>query len=114
MRGVLVVLADVDPEHEAAWNLWYDEEHVPERVAVTGVRSARRFVRYEGAAQPDEPSLDARRGAKYLAIYEFDDIDVLHGEWEALTRDPSERSRSMFPHMANVTREAYVLLSEDD
>ena len=28
--------------------------------------------------------------------------------------EPSERAKSMFPHMANVIREAYVLLSEGD
>ena len=42
--GLLVVMVEVDPEHEDELNRWYDEEHIPEKLATLGFRSARRFV----------------------------------------------------------------------
>ena len=30
--ALLVVYADVDVEHDAEFNSWYNEEHVPERI----------------------------------------------------------------------------------
>lgn len=29
-RALLLVMMDVDPEHEAEFNRWYEEEHVPD------------------------------------------------------------------------------------
>jgi hypothetical protein len=60
--GLLVVMVEVDPEHEEDLNRWYDEEHIPEKLATPGFRSARRFV---------DPA-----GGRYLAVYELDDPDV--------------------------------------
>ena len=60
--GVLVVMVEVDPEHEDELNRWYDEEHIPEKLATPGFRSARRFV---------DPA-----GGRYLAIYELDDASA--------------------------------------
>ena len=33
----------IAPEREAEFNRWYNEEHVPERLAIPGFRKARRF-----------------------------------------------------------------------
>ena len=41
--GLLMLWTDIDPEHEAAFNRWYDEEHIPQKRATPGFRSARRF-----------------------------------------------------------------------
>ena len=60
--GLLVVMVEVDPEHEDELNRWYDEEHIPEKLATPGFRGARRFV---------DPA-----GGRYLAIYELDDPAV--------------------------------------
>jgi hypothetical protein len=49
------------------FDAWYDTEHMPERVVVPGVRSARRYV-------------DCTGGTLSLAVYELDSIDVLHSE----------------------------------
>jgi hypothetical protein len=110
--GVLIVLTDVEPDAEEAFNQWYDEEHVPERVALRGVSGARRFRRNEGAEQPGAGTLDVQRGPKYLVIYELDDLAVLHGEWADLTRHHSDSSRAMYLVMANTLRESYALIGE--
>ncbi len=66
-RALLLVMMDIGPEHEAAFNRWYEEEHVPERMSIPGFVSARRYRAIEG-----EP--------KYLALYELESLDVLESE----------------------------------
>jgi hypothetical protein len=51
---------------EEEFNAWYDEEHLAERLAIPGFRSALRWV------------ADVPAGAgKYLATYELDSVEVL-------------------------------------
>jgi hypothetical protein len=38
--GLLMVWADIDPEHEADYHRWYDEEHIAHLLAVPGFLSA--------------------------------------------------------------------------
>ena len=64
LGGLLLVVVDVDPDHEDDFNRWYDTEHIPEKRATPGFRSARRF-RHHG-----EPH-------RYLALYELDDPDLV-------------------------------------
>ena len=66
-RGLLLVMMEVPPEHEDELNRWYDEEHLPERVACPGFLSARRFTALEGSP-------------KHLALYELESPDVLNSE----------------------------------
>lgn len=37
MKGLLLTMTEVLPEHEAEFNRWYDEEHVPMLRRVAGV-----------------------------------------------------------------------------
>ena len=62
--GLLMVWTDVDPEFEAEFNRWYDEEHLPRLLEVPGFLSAGRYVAVKGAP-------------KYLAMYELEDHNVL-------------------------------------
>lgn len=62
--GLLLVAIDVDPEHEAELDRWYDEEHIAERMAIPGFLRARRFRALEG-------------GPKYLALYDLESPAVL-------------------------------------
>jgi antibiotic biosynthesis monooxygenase (ABM) superfamily enzyme len=62
--GLLMVWTDIDPEYEADYNRWYDEEHIGELLAVPGFLSAGRYVALRG-------------GPKYLALYELDAPEVL-------------------------------------
>ncbi len=59
-EGLLVVRVDVRPQDEAELNRWYDTEHVPEKLATPGFRSA---ARYRSTEAP----------GRYLAVYELDD-----------------------------------------
>jgi hypothetical protein len=68
-RGLLLTMTEPPPAMEEEFNAWYDDEHLAERLAITGFRSTRRWV---AASQP------APAGAgKYLATYELDSAGVL-------------------------------------
>jgi hypothetical protein len=60
-RGLLLTLTEPPPAMEEEFNAWYDDEHLPERLAIPGFRSARRWV----------------CGRTYLATYELDSAAVL-------------------------------------
>ena len=62
--GLLMVWADIDPEFEAEYHRWYDEEHIAHLLAVPGFLSAGRYVALKGSP-------------KYLALYELEAPDVL-------------------------------------
>ena len=63
--GLLMVWADIDPEYEADYHRWYDEEHIAHLLAVPGFLSAGRYEALKG-------------GPKYLALYELEDHNVLY------------------------------------
>ena len=42
-KGILITAMNVDPDHEVEFNLWYDREHIAERVAIDGFVEARRY-----------------------------------------------------------------------
>jgi hypothetical protein len=65
-RGLLLTLTEPPPAMEEEFNAWYDEEHLPERLAIPGFRSARRWV---ADVAPGE--------GKYVATYELDSPEVL-------------------------------------
>ena len=62
--GLLMVWADIDPEFEGEFNRWYDEEHLPRMLQISGFLSAGRYEAVTG-------------GPKHLAIYELEDHNVL-------------------------------------
>jgi len=43
-----MVWTDIDAEHGAEFNRWYDEEHLPRLLEVSGFLSAGRYVAIEG------------------------------------------------------------------
>ena len=65
-RGLLLTMTEPPPPMEEEFNAWYDTEHMAERLAITGFRSARRWV---ANVAPGE--------GKYLATYELDAREVL-------------------------------------
>jgi hypothetical protein len=65
-RGLLLTMTEPPPAMEEEFNAWYDDEHMAERLAIPGFRSARRWV---AELQPGE--------GKYLATYELDSLAVL-------------------------------------
>ena len=77
---ILVVMMDVDPEHEEEFNRWYNEEHLTERLEIPGYVSARRFKLAEGEGV-----------LKYLCIWELEDGSPMQSEeYKAQQQRPSE------------------------
>ena len=83
-RTIMVVMMEVESEHEDEFNHWYDDEHLVERLEIPGYVSARRFKLEED---------DRNRGGvlKYLCIWEMDDSSCLDSdEYKAQQLRPSE------------------------
>ena len=71
-RPLSIVTADVDPAHEAEWDRWYTQAHVPNLLKVPGYVLAGRF------RVLDHPALASfNTGPKYLAVYECESEGVL-------------------------------------
>ena len=66
---VLVVTMEMDEADEAEFNDWYNEQHLPERMAIPGYVSARRFKLEDG-----------NNALKYLCIWEMVDGSPLQSE----------------------------------
>ncbi len=62
--GFLLVTMQPPPAFEEEFNVWYDSEHIPERLAVPGVLTALRFVVTDGHP-------------KYLAMYDLENHDIM-------------------------------------
>ncbi len=63
-KGFLLVTMQPPPAFEEEFNVWYDSEHIPERLAVPGVLTALRFVATDGHP-------------KYLAMYDLENHAVM-------------------------------------
>ncbi len=74
-KVLLLAKMDPPPERETAWNKWYSKTHVDARLATPGFLSVRRFTKVEGI--PKDTTVSGE--AKYLALYDVENIDVLKG-----------------------------------
>jgi hypothetical protein len=78
-KAIFAAIGDVPPEHEAEFNRWYDEEHVPLLAKVPGVLTARRFF-------------DPKGKPRYIALYELDNDKARdRPEWQAALATPWAR-----------------------
>jgi hypothetical protein len=81
--GLLLTMTEPPPAMEEEFNAWYDTEHLPERLAIPGFLSARRWV----------AELDPGQG-KHLATYELESPAVLgSAPYLARFRNPTPWSR---------------------
>lgn len=90
--GLFVVRATITKEREAAFNQWYNEEHVPQVLRYNGAISGKRYRKIMGEDQYE-----------YMAIYEFsseavlreflqsDALKALRAEYDKHFGDVSER-----------------------
>ena len=62
--GLLMVWADVPADKEEEFNRWYNEEHLPERMAIPGFLGGARYEAVKG-------------GPKHLAVYELESAAVM-------------------------------------
>ena len=85
--ALLIVYADVDIEHDAEFNRWYNEEHVPERLSAPGFLDAARYEALKG-------------GPRYLAVYELESVEALHTEeYLHMSNNPTPRTQQMSPNV---------------
>ena len=92
--GLLAVWNDIAAEDEAEFNVWYVEEHIPERLGVAGILSARR---YRDAASP----------LSYAAIYDTESLATLASPaYLERLANPTARTRAIMPRFRNMTRAA--------
>ena len=95
--GLLFVYGEIGPEvTEKEFNDWYDDEHVPPRVAVPGFTSV---VRYK--------AIDGKKPA-WLAIYNTTSVDVItnpDGPYKKIT--PSDRDKSVISRLTVFNRRIY-------
>lgn len=66
-----VVLSNPTPGMEDEYNKWYNETHMREVVAVSGIDTAQRFKIHEESLRPG-----VNPAHKYLAIYEIETNDI--------------------------------------
>lgn len=89
--GILVVWTDVLAAHETEFNSWYNEQHLPERLAVPGILNARRYV---GITSP-----------KYLAYYEAETPEIMASDYYAeRLANPTERTQRVMPWFVGTVR----------
>jgi hypothetical protein len=92
--ALLAVGQEPAPGHEAEFNAWMDEEHVPGLGAAPGTYSAHRYRSAHG-----EPG--------YFALYHLRDVAVNSTpEWKQVGQ--SATSQAMKPHSRKRTRGLYV------
>ena len=103
-RAMLFSQMHPPPALDGEFNAWYDEEHVPLRLAVDGFEGAARY-----RVHPEEPNRQEVPG--YAVAYWLRDLSVLDGaEYRRLKEEPSERTRRMLSSVTGFTRFACVEL----
>ena len=103
-RGLLMVFVDVPENLGEEFNRWYNEEHIPERLAIPGVLSAARYEALSGSP-------------KHLACYELSEAEAWHSDaWQYHLTNPTEWSKRMSPGVIGETyiRNLYQLIYPDD
>lgn len=66
-QGMLLVMTNVESDHEAEFNLWYDTEHMQERLDVPGFLAVRRYAAVSGPL-------------KYCALYRTESIGTFESD----------------------------------
>ena len=88
-----LLYSEMTPEvsRENEFNEWYDDEHIPLRMAVPGFRSAQRYR--------------VRGTRNYLVVYEMDSLAVLQSPpYLAVKNNPSARTKTMLGSVTGFTR----------
>ena len=79
--ALLMVYVDIDPDQDADFNAWYNDEHIPDLLNLPGFLNA---ARYEAA----------KGGPRYLACYELESAAAMQSDaFQAYRSNPSEWSQ---------------------
>ncbi len=104
-KVLLQVPAKVTTEAEEAYNAWYNDEHVPKVLEISGALSARRYKRITGEGEYD-----------YLTTYEFPDeetfkrfeksagIQELFADYDEAWEGASVRIRAAYLQIRSIRR----------
>jgi hypothetical protein len=98
--GLLMVWADVPADKEDEFNRWYNEEHLPERMAIPGFLSGARYEAVKG-------------GPKHLAYYELESVAVLQTPaYKKVQANPTEWTKRSGPGTIATTfiRNVYTMI----
>jgi hypothetical protein len=99
--GLLCVLSEPGAVPEAEFHDWYDGEHVPLRIALDGVHTARRLRATDGV----------RPG--WAAIYDID-LEVLEQPaYTGLRERRSPREQAVVNGLETLDRRSYALVADD-
>lgn len=97
MKGLLAVWNDCLPEFKDRYHLWYETDHIPERIAIEGFLTA---TRYE-AIRPIDESL----GREFFTSYELASLSALASpEYQALLMTPCKKTQEMMSVFRNMWR----------
>jgi hypothetical protein len=99
--ALLLVMTDIDPQNEDAFNRWYEVEHINERLRCPGFLRARRYKTIEGSP-------------KYLALYELESPEALKSETylNYIGAGKTASSKKFEAQFKNLKRNVYVLISD--
>ena len=99
--ALLVVFADIDAEHDADYNAWYQEEHIPERLSAPGFLDAALYQAVKG-------------GPRYVAIYELDSAAAMQTpEYRHMSQNPTDWTKRISPTVIGrgTVRNVYTQIS---
>ena len=102
--ALLVVFADIDAEHDAEYNAWYHEEHLPERLSAPGFLDAALYQAVKG-------------GPRYVAIYELDSAEAMQtAEYRHMSQNPTDWTKRVSPTVIGrgTVRNVYTQISPSE
>ncbi len=92
MKGLLFSQMEPPPGWESDFHDWYNNHHIPVRMAIDGFRSATRYEALEG-------------NPRYLACYFLDDMGALDcTAYRRLKAEPDPRTAQMLDRVLGFTR----------
>jgi hypothetical protein len=90
--GVVAIWHDLLPEAKDDFYEWHNQEHMPERVGISGFRRGRRYIAVEGTPE-------------FFNLYEADHPEVLGGrDYLDRLNAPTEWTKRVVPSFRNVAR----------
>jgi len=93
-QALLLMMTEVADEHDAAFNAWYNDVHIPELLQLPGFISAERFRRV-GA------------GIRYLAVYRLESVEAVESENFKRWRAASESTQLWASRFTDMQRHLY-------
>lgn len=90
--AAMLLSFDVDVEAVAEHDRWHTQEHLPERLAITGFLRGTRWTAIDGRP-------------RYMVLYEVENLDVLTSKpYLARLNDPTPWTARMMPHYRGMHR----------